>query len=136
MESTISRLESEQQKSVNPDQLNTQAADAERVRLLERKIKDQEEEIYFLRSSKSFQRKMSIKSSEAPTPAEYNRLKLDLATTRSELAVFKEEFSAAKENITDLTLKLSDDQTTIENKNRTISNLLGELEMLEVSIWI
>jgi hypothetical protein len=68
------------------------------------------------------------KSDIQPTTLQYNKAKLDLATTRAALSDTKEELSAHKDTIAKLQLQLDRDQELIRGKDRTIANLLAEIE--------
>ena len=59
---------------------------------------------------------------------EHNRLKLDLATTRADMAGLQEELLITKDSLTKAQLQLEEDLNGMEQKDRMISDLLAELE--------
>ena len=67
---------------------------------------------------------------------DYNRLRLDHAKTKSQLADTILELDTKKEMLSELQLQLKRDQDVIQNKDRLISNLLADLEQLQSALDI
>ncbi|KAJ3272870.1 hypothetical protein HDV01_005193 [Terramyces sp. JEL0728] len=110
LKSTVSRLEFEQQP------LRELAADSQREA---RKAREDRDAV-----------KQSVKASpdSQPSSLEFNRIKLDYATCKAELTDVKEELAAIKNSQANLQMQLEQDQQLIQSKDRTIANLLSELE--------
>jgi chromosome segregation ATPase len=114
LKSTTSRLENENQD------LNKRADDArDDVVRARRTIKDLEGELATARSKSS---------QNSNNSADYNKLKLDLATARADMAGLQEELQMTKENLSKSHTQLEEDLSSMEEKDRTIANLLSELE--------
>ncbi|KAJ3255638.1 hypothetical protein HK103_006163 [Boothiomyces macroporosus] len=110
LKSTVSRLEFEQEP------LRELAADSQREA---RKAREDRDAV-----------KQSVKSTSGSQPSslEFNRIKLDYATCKAELTDVKEELAALKNSQANLQIQLEQDQQLIQSKDRTIANLLSELE--------
>ncbi|KAJ3408174.1 hypothetical protein HDV05_005124 [Chytridiales sp. JEL 0842] len=103
---------------------------AEEVVQLKRDLESAESQISKLKSTIT---KLENASPPSPSPssiAELNRLKLDLATTKAENAALQEDLMSAQKELSALKSQMEEEGNTLEDKDRTIANLLSELEVV------
>ncbi|KAJ3416464.1 hypothetical protein HDV05_001622 [Chytridiales sp. JEL 0842] len=112
LKATTSRLESE---SLDASKKAEEATDE--LSKSKRLLRELQEEIRTLKS---------LGSGRSST--EVNKLKLELATTRADMAGLQEELLTAKDNLSKAQAQLEEDLNNMEEKDRMISNLMSELE--------
>jgi DNA repair exonuclease SbcCD ATPase subunit len=110
LKNTVARLENEQVP------LRELASDAQREARKAREDRD------------AIRKTLSTSPTSQPSALEFNKIKLDYATTKAELVDVKEELDALKDTQASLQLQLEEDQALIQSKDRMIANLLSELE--------
>jgi DNA repair exonuclease SbcCD ATPase subunit len=110
LKNTVARLENEQVP------LRELASDAQREARRAREDRD------------AIKKTLATSPTSQPSALEFNKIKLDYATTRAELVDVKEELDALKDTQASLQLQLEEDQALIQSKDRMIANLLSELE--------
>ncbi|KAJ1570146.1 hypothetical protein HK096_001161 [Nowakowskiella sp. JEL0078] len=88
-----------------------------RVKKLEKMIAESEEDLLEMKKNQ--------------TPADYIQTKLELKSSRAEIELFKLDLTQERDATANLRLQLEEDQNVLEEKDRTISNLLSEMEELQ-----
>ncbi|KAJ3018355.1 UNVERIFIED_CONTAM: hypothetical protein HDU68_011210, partial [Siphonaria sp. JEL0065] len=125
LKSTITRLETE--ASPMKKELDTLKKkldlEAQDKRKLERTIRDNERQIMNLEDDVTF-----LKSGPNSASSDVNRLKLDLATIRAENGGLQEVLITTKKQLSDVQNRLDQAVNEMEESDRTITNLLSELE--------
>ncbi|KAJ3126226.1 hypothetical protein HK098_007782 [Nowakowskiella sp. JEL0407] len=67
-------------------------------------------------------------------PSDYNQTKLELESSRAEVELVKMDLEQERNTLANLRLQLDEDQALLEEKDRTISDLLSELEELQTKM--
>lgn len=96
------------------------------------RLKEQED-VNKIRNSKKLS-DIRPKSKTDFTMADYNRLKLDLASARSDLESSQQDVTASRENIARLENAVADKTGTIETKDNIISHLLSAIENASIQL--
>ncbi|KAJ3071548.1 Acidic endochitinase [Podochytrium sp. JEL0797] len=127
LKSTVTRLENDsnplkKEVAALKTKLDSESQDK---RKLERSLRDATREIKTLTDNETY---LKSTATNAPASSDVNRLKLDLATLRSENSNLQEELSSSKTKLSDLQSRLDQELNLLEDKDRTITNLLSELE--------
>ncbi|KAI9337120.1 Up-regulated during septation-domain-containing protein [Zopfochytrium polystomum] len=121
LKSTISRLEND-----NADTKKELSKEQDNLRRAERSLADNDRIIRSLESEVKSQRSRGPMSPVGNN--EVNRLKLELATCRAEMATHQEDLTLAREKLDKQQNEMDELVQNMDEKDRMISNLLGELE--------
>ncbi|KAJ3254572.1 hypothetical protein HDU77_004058 [Chytriomyces hyalinus] len=137
LKSTITRLESDADPRKRELESVKKKLDAEEQssRKMERKLRDSERQLRNLEDDVKY-----LKSGPQTANSDMNRLKLDLATLRAENGGLQDELFTVKKQLGDAQEQLDEQLSGMDEKDRTITNLLSELEevanQLEVTVTI
>ncbi|KAJ1545857.1 hypothetical protein HK405_007604, partial [Cladochytrium tenue] len=123
LKSTVARLETE--NAANKRLVSEEQDNASRYR------RECESNERLIRSLESEVKSLKSKATDPISPlgsSELNRVKLELATCRAELSACQEDHAATKEQLEKQQEQMEEVMSTVDEKDRIISNLLGELE--------